>query len=368
MSHETFELIERLRQAEKRAAMATLVRTVGTTPRKEGTKMFVGENGDIFGSVTIGGCVDARVIEEAEKVFESSAPRLLSLQLGDEEAWEIGLTCGGTVEVLVEPFHPSALQMYEEARSEWLAGRSVALATVVGGTTPIGSRLLIRADGSVRGSLGQELTELLARKVPPLMATLSTSRTFSYALSDGTSVEVYLELFRPAPILLIFGAGAVAIPLVTFAKALGFRTIVIDGRPRFANQDRFPQADEIRVGIPSEIATQMPFGPATSVVLVAHDYKYDVPVLKKALSSDASYIGMLGSRRRGKAILHLLREDGVPEEQLERVRVPIGLDLGGETAAEIALSILAEIVAVVHGREGSALSEKKAAEIVSSRA
>jgi xanthine dehydrogenase accessory factor len=329
MSHETFELIERLRKSGKRAAMATLVRTTGTTPRKEGTKMFVGDGGEIFGSVTIGGCVDARVIEHSHEILDSSASRLLNLQLGDEEAWEIGLTCGGAVDVFVEPVTDSLFAMYETARREWEAGRSVALGTVIA----TGEHFL--------------MTEERAAAWPPHSGTIS---------DQGR--EVYIEVLRPPSALIIFGAGAVAIPLVTFAKALGFRTIVIDGRARFASRDRFPDADDIRVGIASEIAGEMKLGPTTPIVLVAHDYKIDVPVLKKALSSDAPYIGLLGSRRRGAAILQMLRDEGVPEEQLAHVRVPIGLDIGGETAAEIALSIVSEIVAVLHGRSGSAMSTK----------
>src|ERR1700738_4027916 len=131
MSHETFELIERLRRAGRRAAMATLVRTTGTTPRKEGTKMFVGDGGSIFGSVTIGGCVDARVIEQSQEVLSSTTPRLINMQLGDEEAWEIGLTCGGAVDILVEPLSESVVEMYDVARREWEAGRSVAIATTI---------------------------------------------------------------------------------------------------------------------------------------------------------------------------------------------------------------------------------------------
>ncbi|HYM61881.1 MAG TPA: XdhC/CoxI family protein [Thermoanaerobaculia bacterium] len=364
MSHETFELLDRLRQAGKRATMATLVRTAGTTPRKEGTKMFVGEAGDIFGSVTIGGCVDARVIEEASEVLGTGAPRLLNFQLGDEEAWEIGLTCGGSVDVFVEPLSPSdpddpAARIYDAVQTEWAAGRSVALATVIGGTgslpAPVGSRLLIGADGTLHGDQGT-LADLLARELPPMIPTLSGSRTIAFDLANGTSVDVYVELFRSPASLIVFGAGAVAIPLIGFAKALGFRTVVVDARPRFANRDRFPHADDIRVGIPSEIAAETAFGPSTSAILVAHDYKYDVPILKRVLRSDAPYVGMLGSRRRGAAILQMLRDDGVGDDQLARVRVPIGLDLGGESAAEIALSIVAEVVAVSHGKSGSALS------------
>ena len=161
-----------------------------------------------------------------------------------------------------------------------------------------------------------------------------------------------------APLTARPSASAVAIPLVTFAKTLGFRTIVVDGRARFASRERFPDADDIRVGIVSEIAGQMQFGPTTPVVLVAHDYKIDVPVLEKALSSDAPYIGLLGSRRRGATILQMLRDAGVDASQLARVRTPIGLDLGGESAADIALSIISEITAVTHNKTGSPLSSR----------
>ena len=331
MSHETFDLIDQLRRSGKRSAMATLVRTVGTTPRKEGTKMFVGEGGAIFGSVTIGGCVDAKVIEQSGEVLGTTTPRLLHLQLGDEEAWEIGLTCGGAVEVFVEPLTDDVIALYDKAKQHWQAGRATAIATVLSG-----------------GDAGR-------RYVVPDAPLQSGTTTV-----DGR--DVYVEVLRPPPTLLIFGAGAVAIPLVTFAKALGFRTVIVDGRPRFATRERFPHADEIRIGIASDIAEQIAFGPATPVVLVAHDYKYDLPLLKKALTTDAPYVGLLGSRRRGAAILQMLRDDGVREEQLKRVRVPIGLDLGGQTAAEIALSIVAEVVALMHGRKGAALSDSLSAE------
>jgi xanthine dehydrogenase accessory factor len=327
MSHETFDLISRLRKAGRRAAMATLVRTTGTTPRKEGTKMFVEEGGNIFGSVTIGGCVDARVIEQSGEVLGASSPRLLNMQLGDEEAWEIGLTCGGAVDVFVEPLTAELLELYDKARSEWDAGRAVAIATVVAG--PETGKHFVVAE-------------------PPARSGTMTL--------EGR--EVYIEVLRPPSTLVIFGAGAVAIPLVTFAKNLGFRTIVVDGRERFANRDRFPDADDIRLGIASEIAQQIKLGAMTPVVLVAHDYKIDVPVLKRVLATEAPYIGLLGSRKRGAAILQMLRDEGVGDSQLARIRTPIGLDIGGDTAAEIALSIISEIIAVGHGRSGSALSTK----------
>lgn len=284
--------------------------------------MFVSEGGRIFGSVTIGGCVDARVIEASQEVLASAKPRLLEMQLGDEEAWEIGLTCGGAIDVFIEPVGNDVIAMYDEARHEVDAGRTVSIATTVRGET-IGTRTLIHGEG--RGS-----------------------------------DNLYVEVLRPKMTLVVVGASAVAMPLVTFARNVGFRTVLVDGRERFANRERFPDADEIRIGIASEIVGQMKLGLATAVVLVAHDYKIDVPVLKRVLASDAPYAGLLGSRRRGAAILQMLRDEGVSETDLARVRNPIGLDLGGDSAADIALSIVAEVVAAMHGRSGAPLSAKKA--------
>src|SRR3972149_1913754 len=278
---ELFDQIDELRRGAGRVAVATLVSTRGTTPRKEGARMLVGEGGRILGSVTIGGCVDAQVIEESEDVLASRAPRLLELSLGDEEAWEIGLTCGGTIEVFVEPLATELLQR--------------------GRAPPPGGR------------------------------------------------RACVEVFAPPALLLVVGAGHVAMPLTELARILGYRTVVLDGRPRFASRERFPAVDELRVGIPSELVTAYPLVPSTALVLVAHDYKYDLPVLRHALATDVGYIGMLGSARRGAAILGLLAEEGVGSAALERIRVPIGLDLGARSAPGIAVAVLAEIQVVRGG-------------------
>jgi xanthine dehydrogenase accessory factor len=148
-------------------------------------------------------------------------------------------------------------------------------------------------------------------------------------------------------------------PLATLAKPLGFRVVVVDGRPRLATRERFPDADEVVVGIPSEVTRRVPLLASTALVLVAHDYKYDLPVLRHVLAAPVGYVGMLGSRRRGEAIVKLLREEGIPEAQLDRLRVPIGLDLGARTAPEIALAILAEIVAARYGGSGRPLVSVK---------
>jgi xanthine dehydrogenase accessory factor len=176
---------------------------------------------------------------------------------------------------------------------------------------------------------------------------------------EDESVEAFFEVHGPAASLIVVGATAVAMPLVSLAGTLGYHTVVVDARPRFANRERFPDASEVRVGIPSEIAANLALGPGTSVVLLAHDYKYDIPVLREVLRHDVAYIGLLGSGRRGSAIFDFLREEGVSEAELRRIHVPVGLDIGAESASEIALSILAEAVAARSGRSGGPMRDRK---------
>ena len=355
---EFFEQIDQLRKHEGRAALATLVNTRGTTPRKEGAQMWVGEGGRVLGSVTIGGCVDAEVMAEAEDVLAGRRPRLLELNLGDEDAWEIGLTCGGTIEVFVEPVPlggtpEGALPLYETLKAHAATGRAGALVTrldAAGG----GAKLLVLDDGRRTGTLGDPALDAEAVRLAGESFATGASRTVS--LGD---VRAFVEVHVPAPTLAVVGATHVAMPLVTLARPLGFRAVVIDGRPRFATRERFPDVDELVVGIPSEVVRGVPLLATTAVVLVAHDYKYDVPVLRHVLATDVWYVGMLGSRRRGDAIRKMLREEGVTGAQLARLRSPIGLDLGAQTASEIALAIVAEVVAARYGRSGGAMSDRR---------
>jgi xanthine dehydrogenase accessory factor len=353
---EIFDHIDELRRTSPRVAVATLVNTRGTTPRKEGAQMVVGEGGAILGSVTIGGCVDAQVIEQAEDVLTTMRPRLLEMNLGDEEAWEIGLTCGGTIEVFVEPLALDrgaadvGTRFYERVRAHARQGGRGAIVTRLDDD---GRKLLVLDDGAVEGSLGEAfLDERFAAEARAAIAA-GASRTL---FLEGT--RAFVEVVTPPALLLVVGAGHVAMPLTALARALGYRTAVLDGRPRFATAERFPDVDELKIGIPSELIRAYPMVPSTALVLVAHDYKYDLPVLRHALSTDVGYIGMLGSARRGATILKFLREEGVAETSLARVRVPIGLDLGARSAPEIALAILAEIQAVRTGTTGQPLSQK----------
>jgi xanthine dehydrogenase accessory factor len=357
---ELFDHLDQLRRQGGKVAIATLVNTQGTTPRKEGAKMLVAEGGAVLGSVTIGGCVDARVIEEAGDVLGRMRPQLLEMNLGDEEAWEIGLTCGGTIEVFMEPValdrpDDATARLYERVREHAARGGRGALVTRLDGAAPdsVGAKLLVLDDGTAEGTLGEAfLDQRFTAEAREAMGR-GTSRTL---LLEG--VRAFVEVFAPPAQLLVVGAGHVAMPLTSLARTLGYRTIVLDGRPRFATRERFPDVDELRIGIPSELVHEYALTPETALILVAHDYKYDLPVLRHALSSKAGYIGMLGSARRGATILQFLREEGVAEDVLARVRVPIGLDLGARSAPEIALAILAEVQAVRGGGTCRPMSEK----------
>ncbi len=377
---ETFEHLEALRGRERRVAMATLVATKGTTPKKEGAKMWVGEpvsgaagertdgarGGRILGSVTIGGCVDARVVAESEGVLASGAPKLLSMALGDEDAWDLGLTCGGTVEVLIEPVDLAdrgdpIVAAYEAVRVEAEAGRrAVVVAPLTWDGAPRAARLVVREDGGTVGTLGDPALDGAARERALEVIRRATSRILAVEAGDRRA-ELFFELHGPATTLIIFGAGQVAIPLARIAKTLGWRTVIVDGRERYATPERFPEADEIRIGVLAEIAAQLQYDASTFVVLVAHDYKYEVPVLRVVLAREPAYIGLLGNRRRGQAVLDFLAAEGIPAEVLGRVHVPVGLDIGAQSAAEIALSVVAEALAVRNGRPGISLRDRQGA-------
>lgn len=340
----------------RRAAMATLVATEGGSPRPAGSRMWVDEQGGLVGAVTIGGCVDARVIEAAGRTLATGEPALLAMALGDEDAWAIGLTCAGTVEVLVEPVDGGdpgdpVARALAAAAVEVRAGR---VAVVVGRLAGPAQRLVVTGAGAT-GTLGSAALDAAAGAVARGL------------LADGDSgvrvVEgerLYFERHAPPWSLVVFGATHVAVPLVAMAGVLGLRTTVADGRTRYASRDRFPGADEILVGMPSELADRLAQGPQALVVLLAHDAKYDVPVLQSVLAGEAPYIGVLGGRRRARALMGLLADGGATPAQLARIRMPIGLDLGARSAGEIALSILAEAVAVVRGRPGGSLRERTA--------
>jgi xanthine dehydrogenase accessory factor len=273
------------------------------------------------------------------------------------------MTCGGTVEVLIEPVDPASsddriARALRLARSEVDGGRRVVVVAPLDGRN---ERMVVLERGQRSGTLGDPVLDAAGAALAESWFAESKSGTAEVTVSDVVH-RLYFELHAPPLTLVIFGATHVAMPLGDLAKVLGLRVIVVDGRERFATRERFPQADELIVGMPSEIAERMPLGPQSVVVLLSHDYKYDLPVLRAVLASDAAYVGCLGSARRGKAMLEFLTEEGVPPEQLARVRIPVGLDIGAKSAGEIALSVLAEAFAVQRGRSGGAMRDRKRSE------
>lgn len=344
----------------RRAAVATLVSTAGSSPKEAGAKMWVDETGAIVGSVTIGGCVDARVIEETQAVLAARAPRLIAMDLGDEDAWALGMTCAGTVEVFIEPYEPSldtdpVARTLAIASREVAAGRSMAIVVPIAGAS---GRLLVRQTGQRSGTLGDPTIDAAAAATAIEALNAGKSRSVTLPLPTG-EVRIFVDVHAPPLSLTVFGATHVAMALVELAKATGIRTTVVDGRDRFATRERFPKADDLIVGMPSEIAARLTLNAQSLVVLLSHDYKYDLPVLRAVLASEAAYIGCLGSARRGKAMIEFLGAEGVPLEQLARLRIPVGLDIGARSAGEIALSVLSEALAVQRGKNGGPMRDRR---------
>jgi xanthine dehydrogenase accessory factor len=338
------------------AALATLVAAAGATPKKAGSTMWVSAEGAVLGSVTIGGCVDARVVERAQDVVASGHPELLRMSLGDEDAWALGLTCGGEVDVLVQRVDPHAsddpnVAAYEAAQRAYRAGRASLVIARLDGHR---ERLAIDEDGATTGTLGDAALDAMAKERAPKWLSAQASGV-EQLVHNESDIALFFERLAPPETIVIYGASHVAMPLVVFARELGMRTVVVDGREQMATRSRFPSADEIHVGMPSEFAEQQPATKRTYIVLLAHDYKYELPVLREVLRGEAGYIGMLGSRRRGETIRSMLREEGFTSAELGRLRTPIGLAIGAKSAAEIALAIASEIVAVREGRDAVAV-------------
>ncbi|MBK8250598.1 MAG: XdhC family protein [Gemmatimonadetes bacterium] len=341
----------------RRAAVATLIGTTGSSPRTPGARMWVDEDGSIVGAVTIGGCVDARVVEAAQEVLVSGEAQVVEMSLGEADAAALGMTCAGSVELLIEPVAPvptdPVTRGLEAVRAVVDAGRAVALVIDLSGSR---ERLLVHEDGTIEGTLGGGVDPRLARELAQVRLRDRVSGIEVVAGSPPR--RLYVEVHAPAARLVIFGATHVAQPLAELARVLGLWVVVVDGRERYATTARFPSVDEVLVGMPSDIAGRLTLHRDTMVVLLSHDYKYDLPVLRRVLESEAGYIGCLGSTRRGQAMREFLADQGVSAASLARVRMPVGLDIGARTPAEIALSVLAEGLASLRGRPGGAMRDR----------
>ncbi len=327
---------------EEQIALATVVWAEGSSPRPLGSCMAVTRSGQMVGSVS-GGCVEGAVFEEAQAVLAGGQPKRLHYGVADETGWQVGLACGGSIEVYVEPLVDVHRQLLAALEAEEI----VALATCLDDAPGRGGRhLLAWPDGRAAGdfSLASELTALFPGPATELRHL------------DGKAV--FFQVFIPPLTLVIVGAVHVAVPLVSLAQTLGFRVQVVDARRAFATVERFPTADELIVAWPQDALNTEKLGPQHYVVILSHDPKFDLPALQIALRSQAAYVGLIGSHSTQAKRKAALREEGFSDAELARIHGPVGLDLGGREPAEIALAILAEIVAVRHGR-GDYLTGRK---------
>ena len=323
-----------------RIALATVVDVQRSAPRAPGAKMAVNDKGEIAGGVS-GGCVEGAVVEIAEGVMRGEEPQLVHFGIADSDAWDVGLPCGGEIDVWVQLYEPGR---FTEVTRE--GGRAAEVTLMEGPRA--GAKLLVEADGATSGSLGApELDDEAARAAGELIWTDTSERRG----------DLFVDVSAPAPRLILFGAVDIAAPLCTLARAAGWRPYVVDPRGRFATAERFPDALEVIVAWPDEAFARLGgIDPATSIVVLTHDPKLDDAALTIALRSPARFIGAMGSRRAQAARRERLLAAGMGEEELERLSAPVGLDLGAIAREETALSILAEVVASRHGRDGGRLA------------
>jgi xanthine dehydrogenase accessory factor len=313
------ELIEWTKAGEE-IALATVIETWGSSPRPLGSKMVVTRSGKMAGSVS-NGCIEGAVFDEAQKVLKSGEPKVAAFGVADDVAFDVGLACGGHIEVFIQPL----------------------------------------------GRVEEQLIEMLQRNEP---ATLRTNLVTGEAeLVEGAPSgselarregDVFVEPFRRPAHLIIIGAIHIAIPLHRLAKLMGYRVTIVDARAKFATRERFPEADELIVAWPDEAMAHLDIDNSSYVVILTHDPKFDLPALRSVLGKQAGYVGAIGSRKTNQNRFDALRAEGFTEDQLARVHGPIGLDLGGRGAEETALGILAEITAARFGGTGAGMREVRA--------
>ncbi len=341
--------IVKVLEKKERCVLATLISRVGSAPRAVGAKYLIKQDGTSMGSIG-GGCVEAEVWQEAQKVAEEEEGRVLHFDLTSEQLAEGGLVCGGNIDIFLEPLREDFVNIYEEAARIRQKGGAAILGTLVSvnGNFPKGegSKVLIKTSGEEVGSLlgGPELKrkalsegkEALREKKPRMLV-------FSY---KERKAEILLEPIFCEPTVYIFGGGHVSEQIAPLAKNVHFKVVVIDDREMFANRERFPGADEVIVSEFEKCFERLNVDESSYVVIVTRGHLYDGIVLGQALESNARYIGMIGSRKKIGTLYQSLIEKGVAKELLGRVHAPIGIDINSETPEEIAVSIVAELIKV----------------------
>jgi xanthine dehydrogenase accessory factor len=345
--------------ANETFGLATVVATFSSAPREPGASMAVSASGEVVGSVS-GGCVEGAVYELAGDVIASGQPVLRRYGISDNDAFAVGLTCGGIIDIFVEPASQERFRALGEIAEAVGAGTPVAVATIIEGPGEMGSRRIIwegeRSDGTL--GAGDRLDQAVDDDARGMLAQgLTGVRRYG---PDGErrrdELAVFVQSFAPPPRMLVFGAIDFAAAVAKAGKFLGYRVTVCDARPVFATASRFPDADEVITDWPHRYLSGTSTDERTVICVLTHDPKFDVPLLEVALRRPAAYIGAMGSRRTHEDRLARLREAGVTEAELSRLRSPIGLDLGARTPEETAVAIAAELIQLRWGGSGKPLT------------
>jgi xanthine dehydrogenase accessory factor len=342
-----------------RLGLVTVVSTFKSAPRSPGASMLVTETGEAVGSVS-GGCIEGAVYELAQEVIQGAPPILQRYGVSDDDAFAVGLTCGGIIDVFVEAVDAESFPELDQLAASIDRAEPVALATIVGGPDDRPSGHLVVWPDRVAGTFGTE--RLNDAVTDDARGLLDQGRTASLHYGTdgerrGDELQVFVQSFAPPPRMLVFGAIDFAAAVARIGKFLGYHVTVCDARPVFATPRRFPEADEVVVKWPHDFLATVEVDARTVMCVLTHDPKFDVPLLEAALRTNAAYVGAMGSRRTHDDRLARLRERGLTDAELARLSSPIGLDIGARTPEETAVSIAAEIVAARWGGSGQPLSD-----------
>jgi len=342
-SRTIYREIAELQRGGKRAALATPVRLSGSVPCVSQSRLLIGEDGAMLGTIG-GGPLEAEVLQKARDVIGGDTPFLLDFDLTQDEASKAGMICGGSCTVLIEPVRPGrATEVYAAAAQSEAAGSRIVMVTILADRDCF-HKLALLQDGMLVGSTGDTGIDAVVRE---LAAQYGAGEEPHLAEKP---FRVCIQPLCSPPSLYVFGAGHIAVHVAHLAALVGLRTTVIDDRAEFADARRFPQADQVLTAAPAEAFAELPIGEGAYVVSITRGHEVDEEVLAHALRTPARYVGMIGSRRKVAAIHQRLRDRGFGEPDIARIHAPIGIDIGAETIEEIALSIVAELVAVRRSR------------------
>jgi xanthine dehydrogenase accessory factor len=358
------QAFDRADKADKQTALATVVHVEGSSYRRAGARMLITEDGQLTGAIS-GGCLEGDALRKARLVMTQNKPMLVTYDTTDDDdaKFGVGLGCNGIIHILIEPISTTKpnnpIQLFKSFLSRRESVVLITIFTMNDKQAPQpGTCLLLTQDGNIKGTFPDETTKdmLLADANDVLVNGNSVTKTYMY----GDKFTCFIELLQPTVSLVIFGAGNDAIPLVQLAAVLGWYIYMVDGRSNYAIPERFPLAKKIIMAKPENALSQIDIDDRTVIILMTHNYNYDLAVLRQLLPLQLPYVGALGPKKRLHRMLDELRDEGmeITDEHLISIYGPAGLDIGSENADEIALSIIAEMQAVLKNRVGTSLRYK----------